>query len=225
MDLRIFVYKITFEEIPDFYIGFHKESKENDGYLGSPITHKWKWDFYTPKLTILQTFNYNDEGLLQAQHVEESIIRYFWTDPKCLNENIGGKLSRKACQLGAKKGRENLTLEAMQRRNQKVKESWRALKTIEERRNRTGWKNLTEEERVSKAKQLAEISSQKTRKAIKVISPSGEEMIFRGVNEAAEKLGLSSGNLSMVLNGIRKHTKGFTASFICYNENSSMKDS
>ena len=222
MDLRIFVYKITFEEIPDFYFGYHKESKEKDGYLGSPVTHKWKWDFYTPEITILQTFDYNDEGLLQAQRVEESIIRYFWDDPKCLNENISGALSRKACQLGAKRSRESITLESIKERNIKVKASWDALKNKEERRNRTGWRNISEQERSDKAKRLAEIGSQKTRKAIEVISPDGERMIFRGVNEAAKELGLSPGNLSSVLNGVRKHTKGFTAEFLDYNSPSSL---
>jgi hypothetical protein len=49
MQSRIYTYKITFEEVPYYYWGSHKEKRYNEYYMGSPVTHKWCWDFYTPK--------------------------------------------------------------------------------------------------------------------------------------------------------------------------------
>ena len=51
---RIYLYKITFEEVPYYYYGVKKEKYFNQKYWGSPITHKWCWKLYTPKKQILQ---------------------------------------------------------------------------------------------------------------------------------------------------------------------------
>jgi hypothetical protein len=91
---RIYIYKITFEEVLYYYYGVHKEKKFGDYYMGSPYTHKWMWDFYTPKKQILQFFDFTDEGWLEAQEVEKRIIKPVYnTDKWCLNENCGGKFS------------------------------------------------------------------------------------------------------------------------------------
>jgi hypothetical protein len=92
---RIYIYKITFEEVLYYYYyGVHKEKYFNDDYMGSPVTHKWMWDFYTPKKQILEIFPFTDEGWLEAQEVEGRLIRpVFNTDKWCLNENCGGIVS------------------------------------------------------------------------------------------------------------------------------------
>jgi hypothetical protein len=91
---RIYTYKITFEEVLYYYYGVHREKRFDEYYMGSPITHKWMWDFYTPKKQILQFFEYNDEGWLEAQEVEKRLIKSFYNSDKwCLNENCGGKYS------------------------------------------------------------------------------------------------------------------------------------
>jgi hypothetical protein len=96
---RIYLYKITFEEVPYYYYGVKREKKYNEYYMGSPYTHKWVWDFYTPKKQILEIFSYNDEGWLEAQEVEKRLIRPFYqTDKWCLNENCGGKISLNLCR-------------------------------------------------------------------------------------------------------------------------------
>lgn len=102
---RIYTYKITFEEVPYYYYGWHKEKRFNEEYLGSPVTHKWCWEFYTPKKQILEVFEYSDEGCLTAQEVEKSIIKEFMnTDSWCLNANYGGLISREAMIKGGKMG-------------------------------------------------------------------------------------------------------------------------
>lgn len=93
---RIYLYKITFEEVPYYYYGVHKEKKFNEYYMGSPYTHKWCWNFYTPKKQILQFFDFTDEGWLEANKIEQRIIKSFYsTDKWCLNENCGGVISLK----------------------------------------------------------------------------------------------------------------------------------
>jgi hypothetical protein len=97
MKPRIYTYKITFEEVPYYYYGSHKEKKYNGYYMGSPVTHKWYWKFYTPKKQILEYFNTREEANL----VENRLIKPFLNDPYCLNENCGGIISLEMCKKGA----------------------------------------------------------------------------------------------------------------------------
>jgi hypothetical protein len=84
---RIYLYKITFEEVPYFYYGIHREKEYNEYYMGSPVTNKWVWNIYTPKKQILQEF----ESIEDASKVEIRIIKYFLNkDSNCLNANAGG---------------------------------------------------------------------------------------------------------------------------------------
>jgi hypothetical protein len=101
---RIYIYKITFEEVPYYYYGVKKEKYFNQEYWGSPITNKWCWEFYTPKKQILQVFPYTDEGWIEAQEVENRLIRpVFNTDKWCLNENCGGIISLQVSRNTGKK--------------------------------------------------------------------------------------------------------------------------
>lgn len=88
------MYKITFEEVPYYYYGVHKEKRYNEYYMGSPITNRWCWEFYTPKKQILEIFDFTDEGWLKANLVEDRLIRPFFNiDKWCLNESCGGRIS------------------------------------------------------------------------------------------------------------------------------------
>jgi len=107
--LKIYVYKITFEEVPYYYYGVHKERKYNEYYMGSPVTHKWCWELYTPKKQILEVFPFTDEGWLEANLVEDRLIRPFYnTDKWCLNESCGGNYSLATRRKSAKKGARRL---------------------------------------------------------------------------------------------------------------------
>jgi hypothetical protein len=91
---RIYLYKITFEEVTYYYYGVHKEKYFNEEYWGTPITNKWCWEFYTPKKQILEIFDNTDDGWLEAQEVEKRLIKPFYNiDKWCLNEHCGGKIS------------------------------------------------------------------------------------------------------------------------------------
>ena len=100
---RLYTYKITFEEVPYYYYGVHKENKYDEYYMGSPITHKWMWDFYTPRKQILEFFSYTDEGWIEANEVEKRIIKPFYQiDQWCLNENCGGIFSLEVLKKNGK---------------------------------------------------------------------------------------------------------------------------
>jgi hypothetical protein len=104
---RIYIYKITFEEVLYYYYGVHKEKKYGEEYWGSPKTNKWCWELYTPKKQILQFFDFTDDGWLEAQEVEKRLIRPFYqTDKWCLNESCGGVSSLKFASIGGTKAKE-----------------------------------------------------------------------------------------------------------------------
>jgi hypothetical protein len=104
---RIYLYKITFEEVSYYYYGVHKERKYDEYYMGTPITHKWCWNFYTPKKQILEIFDYTDEGWLEANKVEQRLIKpAYQTDEWCLNENCGGVISLNISKINGKKTKE-----------------------------------------------------------------------------------------------------------------------
>lgn len=103
---RIYTYKVTFEEVPHFYWGVHKEKYFNDGYVGSPCTHKWMWEFYTPYLQVLEVFPNTEAGWKEAVKVEKRLIMPDLHNPLCLNEACGAFYSletlRSAAGLGGR---------------------------------------------------------------------------------------------------------------------------
>ena len=125
---RIYLYKITFEEVPYYYYGVHKEKKYNEYYMGSPVTNKWCWELYTPKKQILEIFDYSNEGWEISVAVETRLIKPFLNDKWCLNERCGSVRSLKTCIKGGKtQGKNN-------------------------RENGTGFFAMTKEERVELSK-------------------------------------------------------------------------
>ena len=104
---RIYIYKITFEEVPYYYYGVHKEKRYNEYYMGSPVTNKWCWELYTPKKQILEIFEFSDEGWLEAQKIEDRLIKPVLNEKLCLNESCGRIFSIKVSIENGKKQYEN----------------------------------------------------------------------------------------------------------------------
>jgi hypothetical protein len=100
---RIYTYKITFEEVPYYYYGVKKEEYYNQEYWGSPKTNKWCWELYTPKKQILELFDFTDEGWLEANKVEQRLIKpVFNNDKWCLNACCAGTFSIKQARIAGK---------------------------------------------------------------------------------------------------------------------------
>ncbi len=93
MEPRIYVYKITFVDRPEWYWGVHKEKRFDEYYMGSPYTHKKFWELYQPIKEIIEVFDYSDAGWLKACGREQELIRPDINNPLCLNESCGNWLS------------------------------------------------------------------------------------------------------------------------------------
>ena len=151
---RIYTYKITFEEVPYYYYGVHKEKKFDEYYMGSPKTNKWAWSFYTPKKQILQLFEYTNDGWMKALEIENQLIKPFYiADKWCLNANCGLELSlmarskngKKAAKVNKEKGTAIFPLTPDQRK-QIGEDSYK---------RKVGIHTLTSEERSEYGKQSA----------------------------------------------------------------------
>jgi hypothetical protein len=59
------------------------------------------WEFYTPRVQILEFFEYSAKGYKQAKKVEDRLIGPDLDNTLCLNENAGGQYSLEACSRGA----------------------------------------------------------------------------------------------------------------------------
>lgn len=141
MQPRIYTYKITFEEVPYYYYGSKKERYYGQEYWGSPKTHKWMWEFYTPQKQILELFDYSDKGYNECTKIESRLIKPVLNDKWCLNENCSGmpsleilrKSGKKCGELGYIKGIGKLTWE---QRSQNSKKSGKIGGRIQGNRNR-----------------------------------------------------------------------------------------
>ena len=184
--VAIYLYKVTFEETNEFYWGIHLQRKEKDGYLGSPITHSWKWNFYTPKLDILHYFDPTDEGWEEACLVEKRVIKPDLNNPLCLNENCGGNFSLRLLKESSKKGGS-----FTKKRHEELDQNGRS-------------------------KFAKRNSSSLMRPVEVIDINCGIGFVFESINEAAKCFGLSYGNLreTALEGGKRKQTKGFKARFI-----------
>ena len=185
---RIYTYKITFEEVPYYYYGVHKEKRFDEEYWGSPVTHKWCWEFYTPRKQILQVYDITNENWLDALEIERRIIRQFYKNDKwCLNENCNGLISLNGCRKGGllvgKITKENGTGIFSLTKDERIKISKIAGKISGQKakENNTGIFGLTKEQRSEAGKKGGKISGNKHKEnRTGVCGRSEEEMRDHG---------------------------------------------
>jgi hypothetical protein len=152
-----YLYKVVFEG-GFYYTGVRKKTTDNplaDGYFGSPVTHKCKWEEQTPEKTILALL-WCDEGEQYDLESKHQTLCYDLNDPFCLNEHFGGGFSletcRKAGRIGAKsqvEGKIGIHGLTPEERSIAAKETWDRLpeETQERIRDaaRSAWENLPED--------------------------------------------------------------------------------
>lgn len=100
MKPRIYVYKITFLEVPHYYYGIHEEKKYDEYYMGSPKTHKEYWIKYTPQKEILKIFKNRKEAVDSEIKLIKPVYK---TDKYCLNECCNGVVDIEICKMGGVK--------------------------------------------------------------------------------------------------------------------------
>lgn len=213
-----YIYKITFEETPHFYIGVRKHSdpKSDNDYLGTPYTHKNYWEIYTPKKQILWVYD-NWEF---ACKVEKSIITENWQNKYCLNMNIGGIVATELCCLGAKKANQTIKLkrELDSEYDSKLMEHMR--KMTETRLNKMGedenysqyckrglWKGTPKEKRPEIGKKIQKSLG------VEIIcfnENTGESLTFPSIRSAAKYYGFGINTVSKLVYGKLFSYKGIS---------------
>lgn len=102
-----YLYQIIFET-GHWYGGVSVKKGDDpndDGYFGSPVTHKKYWkDFQYKKEVVALLFL--DNPTLEMYEYEKNYLenRNWKTDSLCLNEHCGGGFGYNACSKGGKKG-------------------------------------------------------------------------------------------------------------------------
>jgi hypothetical protein len=232
---RIYTYKVTFEEVPHWYWGVHKENRLNDGYMGSPSTHRWMWEFYTPKIQILEVFPFTEGGWKEAILVEKRLIRPDLNIPLCLNERCNLINSVDSARKGGEKCKEKgvgifgRTLEEhteSSKRGGKKGGKVMGKKAVEMKLgihspehkyagvevNRTQGTSFWDPE-------VREKSYEKTRKPVELTClKTGEILNFRSASESARLLNLNRGNLCAVCRGVKPNVGGFSARYVDQNQ-------
>lgn len=228
---RIYTYKVTFEEVPYWYWGVHKEGKYGDGYMGSPTTHRRMWNFYTPHLQILECFPYTEEGWREANLVEDRLIRPDLNNPNCLNEACNLKMSLEAARKGGvatlrkKVGAFGRSPEVWSEDSKKAGKRGGKVAGRKAVENGTGifspeHKNKGVETNRRKGTSfwdpdVREKSYQKIRKPVELTHlATGHTFIFSSASEAARHFNLNRGNLCSVCRGIKEKAGGFSAKYI-----------
>jgi hypothetical protein len=205
MHPRIYTYKITFKGVPYWYWGVHKEKVFRERYFGSPIRHKWAWEFYVPEVQILEVFPYTDEGWVEACEIEKRLIRPDLNNANCLNGNCAGVFSLEVVREGGKKHAEALHAE-----KDETGKSLHALRCLE--------KMHAKKDENGKSVQAAKggaVTKLKTQKRVELTRiHDGEVFIFDSGRDAARAFGLHVCAFSRVCNGERKSVGGFMARYL-----------
>ena len=126
-----------------------------------------------------------------AAKVEFRLIYPYLNSPLCLNDNVGGLPSQEAVLRGLEKGRET-------------------------QKNTPGFYSFVSSHQDPQRRDAAILKGQKRsvevrRKKTLLVCPDGTEEIFNSQKEACLAHGLSQGKICEVIQGTRKHHKGFTA--------------
>lgn len=213
-----YIYKITFEETPHFYIGVrkHPDPKSDNDYLGTPYTHKNYWEIYTPKKQILWVYD-NWEF---ACKVEKSIITENWQNKYCLNMNIGGVVPTDLCRLGAIKanqtikskrelesGYDSKLMEHMKKMNESKLIKMREDEKYSQYCKRGLWKGTPEEKRLEIGKKIQKSLGLEI---ICLNEVTGESLTFPSIRSAAKHYGFGINTVSKLVSGKLPTYKGIS---------------
>ena len=195
-----YTYRIKFPSQGWFYFGIHSTDNLDDGYSGSPSTHREKWNLFHWEMEILEFFETRHEGSL----VEKRLIDHFLNDPMCLNEHSTLCFSIETCREGGRKGGRSVVESGV------LEETRRGCNTPEQRRkvgefirkynsqrDPEWWREQCVKGGLSRGEKIS-------RPCILVHTITGETHEFPNV-KSAEILGLHSSNLYNILNGKRSN--------------------
>jgi hypothetical protein len=191
-----YTYRVKFPYQGWWYWGMHSTDDLNDGYCGSPRTHKEKWNWFEWEMEILEFFGTREE----AWKVEYRLIAGDLDNVLCLNEGNGRVLSFESKRKSEKTQRERKVgvwdPEIQRRRIEGVI------------RNQAG---LFDPKIRDKGRKIA---NEICRKPCKVTHlETGEVFFFDSAVEASGTLGVNNGNLCQTAYGKRPHAGGYRMEF------------
>jgi len=225
---RIYTYKVTFEEIPHWYWGVHKENKFGEVYWGSPKTNKRVWNLYTPRLQILELFPFTEEGWKEANHVEDRLILPDLNNPLCLNESCGARVSLKVlsdnaakiprevlADNGRKTGLKNLKAAQAALTPEILKANAINLLPYCSANGRNFPPDIRSANGTKSGRKNGAINGRKNSKRVLLTKIETEETFeFPSASEAARELGLGVAQLCKVARGDKKQHKGYAAVYL-----------
>lgn len=191
-----YTYRIKFED-GRYYYGYHATNKLDDGYVGSPKTHAWRWECFDYEMQILEFFDTRRE----AYDVESRIIKAFIKDPMCLNAHYQGYIAQ-----------EYLGLRGPYECDAKCRQH------LEWARSQIDPKNVQAHLTKIHAKfrdnchltRASHISRERTSKSTTLLHiATGEIFTFASQHEACKQLNLSPSRISLMRSGRAKTHKGY----------------
>ena len=212
-----YTYKVTFPNQGWWYWGKHSTDDLEDGYCGSPCTHKDKWNWFEWEIEILEFF----ESELECRLVEKRLIDPDLNNPSCLNEHSVLALSL----LSGDKGRETQIAERVGIFNPEHQDKLRELGVglYDPEVREKGRKAAVEHNRLHKKGFAYDKEAQRrggqarskvlSKKVIMTNIGTGISTVYPSLTSAAKELGLNRPNISHVLSGKLKSTGGYTAEF------------
>jgi len=130
---RSYVYKINFVD-GHYYYGkriLKQDSPISDGYYGTPVTHKEKWNTTMFCKEVIEVYN----NWYECSEKEKELIEPHLNNPLCLNENCGGYISLEGYRKGGSIGGKLQPLEVKKSNGKKARD------------HKLGMFSLTQEER------------------------------------------------------------------------------
>lgn len=178
-----YIYKVEFPTRGWYYYGIHSTDDLNDGYSGSPVTHRSKWENHDWFIEPVEFFDSREE----AAKVEYRITKNTMNDPYSLNENAGGYFSIETCIRGGQSGGTRITEKHCT--NNSELQQLKSLKRWEKDPERKGLQKLLQYNIESgHLKRISQESAVQRSKPIIVTFPDGSEQEFFGAAETERQL-------------------------------------
>lgn len=196
-----YLYRVSFPTRGCFYYGVHSTDDMNDGYRGSPHTHRGKWENHDWYIEPVEFFDTREELLL----VEQRINKHTMNNPLSLNENCGTGFSLETCSKGGRIGGrtvvENGELERVRKGCHTPEQRRKVSEHIQEynsQRDPEWWRQQSIKGGL--------VTSEKIRRPIRVTHiDTGETHEFKSVKECCITLPLHSSNIYNIINGKRSN--------------------
>jgi len=178
-----YTYRVKFPDQGWFYYGLHSTDDLDDGYSGSPVTHKDKWDLFAWEMEILEFHESREDAI----EVENRILRHVFQLPECLNENAGGCFSLETCKKGGASGGTRITEKHITKNSEAQRK--KSLKAKESLKWKEAHKKLIQHNIESgHLKRISQNSAQQRSKPIIAIFPDGSTKEYWGIREASRQL-------------------------------------